>query len=74
MFKLVSAGLAGPNVPNTALGPMLRPFWCNDSRTTLRTLGDWSFTHGDSSLSPDTSSLSPDTSSRNFLHSKPSQI
>jgi len=52
MFKPVSARLAGPYVPNTALGPMLRPFWCNDSTTTLRTLDDWPFMHGDLSLSP----------------------
>ena len=51
-FKPVSARLAGPYVPNTALGPMLRPFWCNDSTTTLRTLDDWPFVHGDLSLSP----------------------
>src|SRR5215469_1579416 len=31
---------------------MLRPFWCNDSTTTLRTLDDWLATHGDLSLSP----------------------
>jgi hypothetical protein len=31
MFKLVSAGLAGPHVPNTSLGR-------NDSGTALRTL------------------------------------
>jgi hypothetical protein len=31
---------------------MLRPFWCNDSTTTLRTLDDWPFMHGDLSLSP----------------------
>jgi hypothetical protein len=54
MFKPVSARLAGPYVPNTALGPMLRPFWCNDSTTTLRTLDDWPFTHRDLSLVPDT--------------------
>jgi hypothetical protein len=52
MFKPVSARLAGPYVPNTALGPMLRLFWCNDSTTTLRTLDDWPFMHGDLSLSP----------------------
>src|SRR6202040_2103827 len=52
MFKPESARLAGPYVPNTALGPMLRPFWCNDSTTTLRTLDDWPFMHGDLSLSP----------------------
>jgi hypothetical protein len=52
MFKPVSARLAGPYVPNIALGPMLRPFWCNDSTTTLRTLDDWPFMHGDLSLSP----------------------
>jgi len=52
MFKPVSARVAGPYVPNTALGPMLRPFWCNDSTTTLRTLDDWPFMHGDLSLSP----------------------
>ena len=52
MFKPVSARLAGPYVPNTALGPMLRPFWCNDSTTTLPTLDDWPFMHGDLSLSP----------------------
>ena len=33
---------------------MLRPFWCNDSTTTLRTLDDWPGIHGDLSLSPDT--------------------
>src|SRR5215468_9858528 len=54
MFKLVSARLARPYVPNTALGPMLRPFRCNDSATTLRTLDDWPGIHGDLSLSPDT--------------------
>src|SRR5262249_38067292 len=32
---------------------MLRPFWCDDSTTTLRTLDDWLATHGDLSLSPD---------------------
>jgi hypothetical protein len=47
VFKLVSARLAGPYVPNTALGPMLRPLWCNDSSTTLRTLDDWTVIHGD---------------------------
>jgi hypothetical protein len=52
MFKLVSARLAGPYVPNTALGPMLRPFWRNDSTTTLRTLDNWSGIHGDLSQSP----------------------
>src|SRR5215471_8648759 len=52
MFKLVSARLAGPYVPNTAPGPMLRPFWCNDSTTTLRTFDDWSGIHGDLSQSP----------------------
>src|SRR5262249_56373668 len=52
MFKLVSAGLAEPHVPNTALRPMLRPFWRNDSGTALRTLRDRPFTHGDPSLSP----------------------
>src|SRR5215472_8548492 len=31
---------------------MLRPFWCNDSTTTLRTLDDWLATHGDLSQSP----------------------
>src|SRR5262249_35065330 len=31
---------------------MLRPFWCNDSTTTLRTLDDWLATHGDLSLPP----------------------
>ena len=30
---------------------MLRPFWCNDSTTTLRTLDDWPFTHGGTPLS-----------------------
>jgi len=48
MFKLVSAVLAEPHVPNTALRPMLRPFWRNDSGTALRTLRDRPFTHGDS--------------------------
>jgi hypothetical protein len=52
IFKLVSARLAGPYVPNTALGPMLRPFWCNDSTTTLRTLDHWPVIHGDLYLSP----------------------
>ena len=52
IFKLVSARLAGPYVPNTALGPMLRPFWCNDSATTLRTLDDRPVTHGDILLVP----------------------
>jgi hypothetical protein len=47
IFKPISARLAEPYVTNTALGPMLRPFWCNDSTTTLRTLDDWPFTHGD---------------------------
>ena len=54
MFKPVSARLARPYVSNTALGPILRPFWCNDSTTTLRTLDDWPFRHGDLSESPDT--------------------
>jgi len=31
---------------------MLRPFWCNDSTTALRTLDDWLATHGDLSQSP----------------------
>ena len=26
---------------------MLRPFWCNDSTATLRTLDDWAGIHGD---------------------------
>ena len=38
MFKLVSARLAGPYVPNTALRPMLRPFWCNDSTAKQETV------------------------------------
>jgi len=33
---------------------MLRPFWCNDSTTTLRTLDDGLAKHGDLSLSPHT--------------------
>jgi hypothetical protein len=53
MFKLVSASLAGPHVPNTTLGQMLRPFWCNDSGTALRALRDRPFTHGDLAV-PDT--------------------
>src|SRR5262245_27771247 len=52
MFKPVSARLARPYVSNAALGPILRPFWRNDSTTTLRTLDDWPFTHGDLSQSP----------------------
>jgi type 1 fimbriae regulatory protein FimB/type 1 fimbriae regulatory protein FimE len=49
MFKTVSARLAEPYVPNTALGPMLRPFWCI---APLRTLDDWSVSHRDLSQSP----------------------
>ena len=32
---------------------MFRPFWCNDSTTTLRTLDDWASIHGDLKLSPE---------------------
>jgi hypothetical protein len=33
---------------------MLRPFWCNDSAATLRTLDDRPFMHGDILPAPDT--------------------
>jgi hypothetical protein len=54
MFKLVSASLAGPHVPNTTFGHMLRPFWCNDSGTALRAFRYRPFTHGDPLPVPDT--------------------
>jgi hypothetical protein len=53
MFKLVSASLAGPHVPNTTFGQMLRPFWCDDSGTALRALRYRPFTHGDPLPVPD---------------------
>jgi len=66
MFKLVSAGFAPPHVPNAALGPMLRPFWCNDNGTTQRTLNDWPFMHGD-----DPSLSSPNTTDKVILKAIP---
>jgi hypothetical protein len=36
----VAASIAGPQVPNTMIRQMLRPFRCNDLRLTLYTLGD----------------------------------
>lgn len=38
IFKLVSAGLARPHVPNAVIGKMLGPFWCDEKRTTLGAL------------------------------------
>ena len=39
IFKLVSAPLAGPYVPNAAVVYMPGPFWRDNSGTALRTLG-----------------------------------
>ena len=39
IFKLVSAPLAGPYVPNAAVVYMLGPFWRDNSGIALRTLG-----------------------------------
>jgi hypothetical protein len=38
IFKLVSAGLARPQVPNAVIGKMFGPFWCDEKRTTLGAL------------------------------------
>jgi hypothetical protein len=38
IFKLVSAPLAGPYVPNAAVVYMLGPFWRDNSGTAPRTL------------------------------------
>jgi hypothetical protein len=42
MFRLISAGFAGPHVPNGMIGTMLRPDHARESgnelRTALRTL------------------------------------
>src|SRR6516225_8790309 len=38
VFELISAILAGPYVSHTIIRQMPRPFWCNNSGTTLRTL------------------------------------
>src|SRR5262249_4310641 len=44
MFRLISAGFAGPDVSNTMIGTMLRPDHARESRnelsTALRTLTD----------------------------------
>jgi hypothetical protein len=38
VLKPISASLAGPQIPNTSVRQMLRPFWGNDIRTAVRTL------------------------------------
>ena len=38
ILKPISAGLTGPNVPNTIIRQMSGPFWRNDVRMALRTL------------------------------------
>ena len=38
LFKLISAGFAGPAVPNTTIRDMFGPFRCDHIRTALRAL------------------------------------
>ena len=45
ILKLISAGRAGPDVPNAMLGKVRRPFRCNHIRTTVRTRIDGYFGH-----------------------------
>jgi hypothetical protein len=39
--KLISAGFARPHVSNAVIGKVLRPFWLDQIRTTLRALIHW---------------------------------
>ncbi len=52
ILKLIPARIAGPYVANTMVRQMLRPFCCNDSGTTLRTLIHRYPTHGTLPLLP----------------------
>ena len=45
ILKLISAGRAGPHVPNAMLGEVRRPFRCDDIRTTVRTRIDGYSSH-----------------------------
>ncbi len=39
--KLIFAGFARPHVSNAVIGKVLRPFWPDQIRTTLRALIHW---------------------------------